>query len=149
MGIEPLMLTADGDLACAACGEPVVGILMPVSARLRPRATPESSEITADVIVGANDATLQPCGCPYPTDDLPSRRMGEARPENSMAQRTECQTPGARFHTRITGTSVEVSVDLPRQLDLDASKARLLERNLHNAVELVLAPYFAARPENS
>jgi hypothetical protein len=78
--LDPLTLTAAGDLACATCGEPVTGILMPLSARLRPRAVPDASEIIADVIVGT-DATLQPCGHPYQTDDLPSRRMGEARPE--------------------------------------------------------------------
>lgn len=79
---QPLTLAPDGDLACAECGRTVAGILLPISARVRPRANPEDSEVIADVIVGAADATLQPCGHAYPTDDLPSRRMGEARPEN-------------------------------------------------------------------
>jgi len=79
--LDPLNLDANGNLTCADCGQPVTGILLPVSARLRPRVDPEGSEIIADVVVGT-DATLQPCGHPYPTDHLPSSRLGEARPEN-------------------------------------------------------------------
>jgi hypothetical protein len=60
-----------------------------------------------------------------------------------MARRTECQTPDAQYHTRIGATTVEVRVELPRALDLDEEGAKLLEDNLHNALELVLARYFA------
>ena len=59
-----------------------------------------------------------------------------------MALRTECQTPGTRFHTRITGATVEVRADLPYDPGLDEAAAKLLEDNLHNALELVLARYF-------
>lgn len=62
-----------------------------------------------------------------------------------MAQRTECQTPGAQFHTHISGNTVAVQVDLPHELGLNKEAAELLENNLHNAVELVLARYFVAQ----
>jgi len=60
-----------------------------------------------------------------------------------MARRTKCQTPGARFHTHVSAATVEVRVELPCALDLNEEGARLLEANVHNALELVLARYFA------
>jgi len=60
-----------------------------------------------------------------------------------MAIKTECQTPGAVFHTKINGRSIELKVDLPKDLLLTEKQAELLEANLHNAMELVLAPYFS------
>lgn len=80
--LEPLSLTPIGELACAECGRTVTGILLPIRARLRPRANPEGSEIIADVIVDGAESALEPCGHSYPTDDLQSHRMGEAQPEN-------------------------------------------------------------------
>ena len=80
-GLDPFSLTVAGDLSCATCGQPVTGILLPIHARLRARAVPDASEVIADVIVDASGSTLEPCGHPYPTDDLRPRRMGEARPE--------------------------------------------------------------------
>lgn len=59
-----------------------------------------------------------------------------------MAQETLCQTPGAVFHTKINPQSVGVSVELPKKLELTEQQAELLEKNIHNAMELVLAPYF-------
>ena len=59
-----------------------------------------------------------------------------------MAQETPCQTPGARFHSHISGQKIEVSVNLPQTLDLSEAEAKLLDTNLHNALELVLARYF-------
>lgn len=59
-----------------------------------------------------------------------------------MAAETPCQTPGAQFHTRITPVRVDVGVDLPAPLDLTEAEAAMLDANLHNAVELVLARYF-------
>jgi hypothetical protein len=79
--LDPLNLDTDGRLTCADCGQPVTGILLPISARQRPRADPQGSEIIADVVIDAT-ASLHPCGHPYPTDHLPSSRLGEARPEN-------------------------------------------------------------------
>jgi hypothetical protein len=60
-----------------------------------------------------------------------------------MAVRTACQTPGTLFHTAISAREVSVTAELPGSLDLSEGEAVLLEANLHNAVELVLAPYFA------
>lgn len=60
-----------------------------------------------------------------------------------MAMQTPCQTSGAIFHTEVSERRVSVSVDLPMALELDEAAAELLEANLHNAMELVLARYFA------
>ena len=60
-----------------------------------------------------------------------------------MAVAAPCQTPGAVFHTEITPGRVLVAIDLPPTVRLDAADAAVAEAGLHNAVELVLAPYFA------
>lgn len=62
-----------------------------------------------------------------------------------MAMKTECQTPGAQFHTVIKPKVVEIKVDLPKALNLDLEEAKILEANLHNAMELVLARYFKTK----
>ena len=59
-----------------------------------------------------------------------------------MATETKCQTPGAQFHTKVQFNSVEVKVDMPFELKLSEEEATLLESNIHNAMELVLARYF-------
>lgn len=59
-----------------------------------------------------------------------------------MAVETRCQTPGARFHTAIVGQQITVSIDLPHPLGLTWDQAAMLDDNLHNALELVLARYF-------
>lgn len=58
------------------------------------------------------------------------------------AVRTECQTPEAKYNIEISDDKVSVQVELPMQLDLNEKEAKLLESNIHNAMELVLAPYF-------
>lgn len=60
-----------------------------------------------------------------------------------MACRTVCQTPGAQFHTQVSPSSVSCTVDLPHELNLTEAQALVLETNIHNAMELVLARYFA------
>lgn len=55
---------------------------------------------------------------------------------------TRCQTPGAVFHIAISERSVSAIVDLPCALDLTEEGAAILEANIHNAMELALAPYF-------
>jgi hypothetical protein len=62
-----------------------------------------------------------------------------------MAIKTVCQTPGAQFHTKIDKKSVEVKVDLPNELKLSKKQAKILDSNLHNALELVLATYFVKK----
>lgn len=58
------------------------------------------------------------------------------------AVKTECQTPDAQFNIDISDEKVSVEVELPMKLDLTEDEAKLLESNIHNAMELVLAPYF-------
>ena len=59
-----------------------------------------------------------------------------------MAQETDCSTPGAIFSTHIDPKTIVLEVDLPFTLVLTEAQAVQLERNLHNAVELALAPLF-------
>lgn len=59
-----------------------------------------------------------------------------------MAQQTICQTPDAEFHIHIGPYLVSCVVDMPFELVLEENEAALLESNLHNAMELVLARYF-------
>ena len=63
-----------------------------------------------------------------------------------MALKTRCSTPGAIYSTTITDSTIEVKVDLARTFNLSEDEAKQLERNLHNAVELALAPLFARYP---
>jgi 8-oxo-dGTP pyrophosphatase MutT (NUDIX family) len=62
--------------------------------------------------------------------------------QHKGAVETHCQTPGAQFHTTISDSNVGLNVDMPRPLNLDEAEATLLESNMHNAMELVLRPYF-------
>lgn len=55
---------------------------------------------------------------------------------------TECQTPGCKFKTDISDNKISVEIDLPKSLDLNEEEAKLLESNIHNALELVFAKYF-------
>jgi hypothetical protein len=59
-----------------------------------------------------------------------------------MAIKTPCQTPGAVFHTKISLKKIESSIDLPNELPLTKEEAKVLEANIHNAMEMALAPYF-------
>lgn len=59
-----------------------------------------------------------------------------------MAIETPCQTPGAQFHISIEARRVTVSVDMPHRFSLTDEQAETLDANLHNAVELVLAPHW-------
>lgn len=60
-----------------------------------------------------------------------------------MALSTPCQTPGAVYHTTIEKHKITVVVDLGHdELHLSTESAALVEANLHNAVELVLARFY-------
>ena len=61
-----------------------------------------------------------------------------------MALETKCLTPGAQFHTNVGTEYIAVSVDVPPGTlkDLTKEEAILLEKLLHNQIELVLRPYF-------
>lgn len=60
-----------------------------------------------------------------------------------MAIETPCQTSGVQFHTWISGRVIECKVELPMELYLTEEEADILEANLHNVLELVLARYFS------
>ena len=62
-----------------------------------------------------------------------------------MAQETKCLTSGAIFHTAITESDISVKVDLPFKLDISDEEASILERLLHNQIELVLRYYYEDR----
>jgi len=59
-----------------------------------------------------------------------------------MAQKTTCQTPDAVYSIALKTNSIEVSVKLPKKLSLTKKQAKLLEKNIHNVMEIVLANHF-------
>lgn len=63
-----------------------------------------------------------------------------------MATQTPCQTPGTHFATQIRSSSINVYLtgeSLAERLQgLTEAQAEILEANIHNALELVLARYF-------
>jgi hypothetical protein len=61
------------------------------------------------------------------------------------ALKTPCQTPGAVYDTHIAPTEISVDVKLPEAWDLTESEADELEKNIHNVMELALAPHFKGR----
>jgi len=58
------------------------------------------------------------------------------------AVKTPCQTPDAKFTTEITKDKISITIDLPSELDINEDEAKILEANIHNAMEMVLAKYF-------
>ena len=63
----------------------------------------------------------------------------------SVAQETKCLTSGAIFHTAINERILSVKVDLPFKLDISDEEASILERLLHNQIEVVLRYYYENR----
>ena len=59
-----------------------------------------------------------------------------------MANKTQCLTNGAIYHTGISEDSVSVKVNLPFKLDISDEEAEILETLIHNQMELILRPYF-------
>lgn len=62
-----------------------------------------------------------------------------------MAQETKCLTSGAIFHTAINERDISVKVDLPFKLEISEEEASILERLLHNQMEIVLRYYYESR----
>ena len=62
-----------------------------------------------------------------------------------MAVETKCQTPGVIFNTHTHNNVICVELSLPFNFNLDEQEAEPLEMNIHNALELVLAPHFKNR----
>lgn len=55
---------------------------------------------------------------------------------------TPCQTPEVNYDTTINDHEIGVTAEMPMDVDLDAQQADTLDRNLHNMMEMVLAPLF-------
>jgi len=62
-----------------------------------------------------------------------------------VAQETKCLTSGTIFHTAINERDISVKVDLPFKLSISEEEASILERLLHNQIEIVLRYYYANR----
>jgi hypothetical protein len=58
------------------------------------------------------------------------------------AVKTSCQTRGVRYNTNITPGNISINLVLPTPLDLSDEESKLLEANIHNALELVLDKYY-------
>lgn len=58
------------------------------------------------------------------------------------AEKTKCQTPETIYNIKISDDNIKIKVDLPMDLDIDKSEAILLEKNIHNMLEIVLSKYF-------
>ena len=67
-----------------------------------------------------------------------SQEVELLRSENS-----ECQTPGAIYHTEVHSDNVSCKVDFPFEMDLTSHEARELQDKLHNAMERVLSRYWS------
>lgn len=64
-----------------------------------------------------------------------------------MALSIPCQMPGAIYHSFIEDNKITVVIDLGRDpLMLNQRGRRLLEANLYNAIEPVLAPLYPHEP---
>lgn len=66
-----------------------------------------------------------------------------------MAVETKCQTNGAVYNTEISSNNISVNVSIPFSLELSEEEAALLDANIHNVLELVLAPYFNTKTTDS
>ena len=70
-------------------------------------------------------------------------KNGPAKRKKLQEQnQTPCLTSGAIFDTHIESKDVGINVSLPFELDIDENEAIRLETLLHNAVEMILRPYF-------
>lgn len=58
------------------------------------------------------------------------------------ALKTECQTPGVNYEISIKEDQISIKVDMNKKLDIDEKEAELLEKNIHNMLELILSKYF-------
>ncbi len=58
------------------------------------------------------------------------------------AQDTKCQTPDVVYNIDISDEKISITLDLPKSLRLDEEEAELLEKNIHNSLEIVLSKYF-------
>ena len=59
-----------------------------------------------------------------------------------MSKEKKCLTPDAMFKTRVTNDGVMVGVVFPKTIIISEDQAKIIENQLHDAVEQVLAPLF-------
>lgn len=60
-----------------------------------------------------------------------------------MAIATACQTPGLLYRIEVHPGDIRIYIDLGHdRLYLSAESAEILEANLHNAIELVMARFY-------
>jgi len=59
-----------------------------------------------------------------------------------MAMKTACQTNDAVFSTHVEDTGLSVEVNFGIVIPMNKREAKLLEADIHNALELVLRPYY-------
>lgn len=60
----------------------------------------------------------------------------------SEAISTECQTPGMVYDIVITPEKITIELTPPSIFELNEEEAKLVEKNLHNAIELVMKTHF-------
>ena len=59
-----------------------------------------------------------------------------------MALETECLTPGTNFSISIGTKYISCRTILPFELKINEDEAKILEKLIHNQMELVLRSYF-------
>lgn len=59
-----------------------------------------------------------------------------------MAIESPCQTPGTVYETNVSAGEVSVTLTFEHPLSLTGDQIAVLKVNLHNALELVMAPFF-------
>lgn len=62
-----------------------------------------------------------------------------------MALEIKCLTPDANFTTFISPRTIASTVNLPFELEIGKDEAVILEKLIHNQLELVLRSYFNGR----
>ena len=59
-----------------------------------------------------------------------------------MSLETKCLTPGANFSSYISTNTVGGFIHLPFELELSEDEAEVLDKLIHNQLELILRSYF-------
>lgn len=63
------------------------------------------------------------------------------------AVKTSCQTNDVKYAIKIKPKCISIQADLPSELEIDEEESKILDANLHNAMELVLSKYFYTEEE--
>ena len=54
---------------------------------------------------------------------------------------TTNQTPNTEYHIKINKKSINIDIDLSKNMNLSGSESKLLETNLRNVLEIILSKY--------